>query len=354
MRTGYSNFVEKPLWLRLIVTILLVAAALGMTEMIWLIVDRPISSPLFLGSIMLTAWLCGSRCGFFAAVLSAFVIDFFFVPPTFQFTGEFDEVARLILFTAEGSALSWLIEVRRDAVEEIKNTGEKLRALTVRQQSLRETEQKRIALEIHDELGQALTGLKMEVHWLNRTIDERPGDVPKQLLTDKLGELLSVIDTTISSVRRIVTEIRPSVLDDFGLVAAIEWQAKEFERKSGVECLFSADSDLLDLHSDANTAVFRIFQEALTNVARHSHASRVSVDINLTDRGVVMDVEDNGVGIESKGSNATHSLGILGMQERARLIGATLDITRGTAGGTLVRLALPDNGGLSLNGGSAA
>ncbi|HEX3101577.1 MAG TPA: sensor histidine kinase [Pyrinomonadaceae bacterium] len=331
----------------------IVALALGLTEAIWLIVDRPISSPLFLGAIVLSAWLCGFRSGVFAAVISAFIIDYYFVQPIYHFTGDFDEVARLLVFAAEGTFICWLVEVRRTAVEEIKSTGEKLRALTVRQQTLRETEQKRIALEIHDELGQALTGLKMDVHWLNRTIEEQPGDIPKRLLSEKLSELLRLIDTTVSSVRRIATDIRPSVLDDFGLIAAIEWQAKEFERKSGVECVFSSDSDSLNLDSDANTAVFRIFQEALTNVTRHSQASTVHVKIGTADQSVRMSVEDDGVGIDLGTLEHPHSLGILGMQERARLIGATLDIFNGANGGTSIGLTIPENRGSFANGGLA-
>ena len=354
MKFAQRKLIERSAWFRAVVTIAIVASALGLTETIWLIVDRPISSPLFLGAIILSAWLCGFRFGIFAAIISALVIDYFFVAPIYQLRFDFDEVARLLVFTAEGTALSWLIEVRRKAVEEIKSTGEKLRALTIRQQTLRETEQKRIALEIHDELGQALTGIKMDVHWLNRTIEEQPGDVPKEILSEKLADLLVQMDTTISSVRRIATELRPSILDDFGLIAAIEWQAKEFERKSGVECLVTTDTDSLDLSSDANTAVFRIFQEALTNVIRHAKATTVMVEIDSSSTGTTMRVEDDGVGIDLGSVGKKTSLGILGMQERARLIGGTLEITERENGGTAIGLSIPRqihvvamNGGLS-------
>ena len=341
MKFPQRKFIKRPVWLRTLAAIIFVLTALGLTEAIWLIVDRPISSPLFLGAIMLTAWLCGFRLGVFAAILSAVAIDFFFVPPLYDLSIDFDEVARILVYIAEGSALAWLVDVRQAAVEEIKSTGEQLRALTTRQQTLRETEQKRIALEIHDELGQALTGIKMDVHWLNRTIDEHRGDVPKALINDKLAELLTQIDESISSVRRIATELRPSILDDFGLIAAIEWQAKEFERKSGVECLVNSDTDSLGLSSDANTAVFRIFQEALTNVIRHANAKTVLVEIDTSDLGTTMRVEDDGVGIDLLSLGHTTSLGILGMQERARLIGGTLDITKRQNGGTTIGLNIP-------------
>ena len=335
------NLMNKPLWLRLAVSFGFVLVALGLTSLLWLAVDRPISAPLFLVAIAGSGWLCGFRSGLFATVVSGFLIDYFFVPPYHEFTASRDEIVRFLIFLSEGSIISWVIESRRVATDAMDRSNEQLRALAEHQQSVRESEQKRIALEIHDELGQALTGLKMEVHLLKRQVDSTNGSTAGSKTSEKLSELSSTIDTTIGTIRRIATELRPSILDDFGLIAAMEWQAQESERKTGVRGIFRADTDHLNLNPQARTAAFRIFQEALTNIARHSKASYFTVDVESASDFIVIAIRDNGIGFDPAALSHKLSLGILGMKERARLIGADFKIYNDDAGGVGVELTVP-------------
>lgn len=335
------NLMNKPLWLRLTISLGFALAALGLTSLFWLAVDRPISAPLFLVAIVGSAWLCGFRAGIFATVVSGFVIDYFFLPPYHEFSGSRDEIVRFIIFLCEGSIISWVIEARRVATDAMDRSNGQLRALTEHQQSVRESEQKRIALEIHDELGQALTGLKMEVHLLKRQVDSTNGAPDGAKTSKKLCELSSTIDATIGTVRRIATELRPSILDDFGLIAAMEWQAQESARKSGIRGIFRTDTDHLNLNPQARTAAFRIFQEALTNVARHSQATYFTVDVDSVGDFIIIAIRDDGIGFVPTALAHKHSLGILGMKERARLIGADFKIYNDDAGGVSVELTVP-------------
>ncbi|MEP6788340.1 MAG: DUF4118 domain-containing protein [Acidobacteriota bacterium] len=349
MALDSSKFISKPAWFRFGLALCFVAAALAATNLLWLFVDRPSSSPLFLGAIVLSAWLGGFRPGVLAAIVGGICIDYFFVSPYHVFTGDREELTRLAIFVFEGLIMSWLIERIRTVSDGMKASREELRALTKYQQTLRESEQKRIAREIHDELGQVLTGLKMDVHLLKRRLNSPDADLSKETISDDLDDLGKVIDVTISSVRRIASELRPSMLDDFGLVAAIEWQAQEFERKTEIPCLFKADTDSLDLGAESNMAVFRIFQEALTNVARHSEAKQVQVDFQTAGGDIVMTVRDDGKGIDMRGIERSRSLGILGMHERTRLIGGELDIAALPDGGTAVELTVPATAKYSLH-----
>lgn len=225
------------------------------------------------------------------------------------------------------------ITERKRAEEEVRRSREQLRQLALEQQTIREEERSRIAREVHDVLGQALTALRMDVAWIERSGTD---DVSPRLDTMK-----SLIDETIHAVRRISTELRPGVLDDLGLGAAIEWQSTEFETRTGIACRVSVDVDLDDISNDRATAVFRIFQEVLTNIARHAGASRVFISLTTVDGSVVLRVRDDGRGAREEELSASHSLGVLGMQERAMAVGGTVQI-RGKAGvGTEVVVSVP-------------
>jgi signal transduction histidine kinase len=338
---GRSQLLNRSPILRYGTAVLFVGAALLLATGLWQIVDRPVSTPLFLAAIVLATWSGGLRMGMFAAVLTTLVFDYFFIQPSRATSDTYDLVMRMAVFFVQGGLLAWLTERLRMATDELSNSREELRRLTQHQQSLREAEQKRIAREIHDELGQALTGLKLDLHLMGKEVVAAGDEVPCKKVLDEIEGFSKRIDTTIGTVRRISSEIRPSILDDFGLVAAIEWQAREFERKTGVECLFRSNSENLELDTDSGNAVFRIFQEALTNIARHAEASKVKVMIDGFSDRIAMRVEDNGRGIEPRSLNGAKSLGILGMRERARLIGADISIDRLDDGGTSVELILP-------------
>lgn len=319
----------------------LVLLAVIITGILWQIVDRPITTPLFLGAIVLSTWLGGLRYGIFASLLAGIAIDFLYLEPYYAFSGSRDEAIRIALFLAEGILLSWLVERLLAASDEMRNSREELRELTKYQQTLREAEQKRIALELHDELGQALTGLKMDAHFLGEKIGQK-GDDDNDALKD-IGNLSKRIDKTLASLRKITSELRPSILDDFGLVAASEWQVKEFERTTTIKCDFRSNVDELDLGSESNTAVFRILQEALTNVARHADATSVSISFNSKPEAVTMIVADNGKGIGIGNRIGIQTLGLLGMRERTRLIGGNLEILDRPSGGTTIELSVPIN-----------
>ena len=341
MDSGKARFVSKPVWMRFGLSFLFVMAAFTVTSALWLIVDRPISSVLFLVAIVLSSWYCGFRAGLFATILSGLLLDYYFITPTYEILGDKDEIMRFILFLIEGSIISWLLDAQRIATDEIAHSREQLQALSNHLHTVRESEQKRIALEIHDELGQALTGVKMGVHWLSRQIAEKNGDLKSSDISGKLDEMLKTIDGTVSSVRRIATELRPSILDDFGLVAAIEWQIQEFERMSGIPCDFRSDMNEIEIDPEVSTAVFRIFQEALTNIARHSDASTVEIGLDIEATDLVLLVTDDGRGIRAEELHNKRSLGILGMKERAKLVGGTVSLSPSRLGGTEVRLAIP-------------
>lgn len=225
---------------------------------------------------------------------------------------------------------------RKRAEEKLRESNEQLRALTVYLQYVREEERTRIAREVHDELGQSLTGLKMDLAWLSSRL-------PKELknLQAKATSMASQIDNTIKTVRRIATELRPGILDDLGLVAAIEWQANEFQTRTGIPCVVASTIHEPILDQDLNTAFFRIFQEALTNVMRHANASRVDVRFQDEAGKLVLEIKDDGRGITEGEISNTRSIGLLGMRERAGLMGGEVTVRGEPGKGTVITVAIP-------------
>jgi signal transduction histidine kinase len=226
----------------------------------------------------------------------------------------------------------------------LKDTSEQLRALSARLQSAREEEGTRIAREIHDELGGALTGLKWDLESLDQVISELTDQSQLQVLREKIEAMLRLSETTISAMRRISSELRPSILDDFGLAEAIEWQARQFQARTRIICHCECSVDTSDLNREQSTAVFRIFQEALTNILRHAQATRVDVAIREETGEIVLTVSDNGRGITEADKSRLQSLGLLGMQERAHLIGGEIDITGVEGKGTVLTVRVPISG----------
>jgi signal transduction histidine kinase len=200
----------------------------------------------------------------------------------------------------------------------------------------REEERTTIAREIHDELGQMLTALKMDAGWIRRRLAD---DVPE--IGAKLAAMVSLIDDAVVTVRRIATDLRPGILDDFGLAAALEWQAQEFEDRTGIRCVLRATVDQGAVDPMVSTAVFRIFQESLTNVARHSQASRVAVTLEHRRAGLVLEVRDDGIGIAPTDASHVRSIGLAGMRERAQLVGGGFSISGAPGTGTTVLVQIP-------------
>ena len=228
------------------------------------------------------------------------------------------------------------ITERKRAEEQLKNSREKLRNLTAHLHSVREEERKHIAREIHDELAQALTALKMDLVWLNKKLpaDQKPLHEKTKLMSD-------LIDMTIYSVRRISSELRPMLLDDLGLQAAMEWQAKEFQERTGITCEITFNAHAINLNQDSATMIFRIFQETLTNVVRHSKATTVKASLKETAGTLIMEVRDNGIGITEERISNPKSFGLIGMQERAHLLGARINFYGVKNKQTTVTISMP-------------
>lgn len=225
----------------------------------------------------------------------------------------------------------------RRAEEQLRESHKQLRALSVYLQTVREEERTRIAREVHDELGQALTSCKLDLSWI-------AGRLPRDLkpLVEKTRALSAHIDSTIQTVRRISSELRPPVLDHLGLAAALEWQANDFQTRTGIKCEVHTNVRETLFDQDLSTSLFRIFQETLTNVIRHAGATQVSVHLKEADGRVSLDVKDNGRGISREEITNSKSMGLLGMRERAALLGGIFKIGHlGRGKGTRVSVSMP-------------
>jgi PAS domain S-box-containing protein len=226
---------------------------------------------------------------------------------------------------------------RHRAQEEVVRSREELRALASKLETAREQERTRIAHEVHDELGQALTGLKLDLAWM----EQRLALCAPPEVTERGRNVLMRMDQLMEAVRRIVTELRPSVLDHLGLPAAIEWQAHDFASRTGLALDLQIVAPEGRPADELASPVFRMLQEALTNVARHANATRVAVKYRRDERLLSLDVSDNGRGITASELHGTNSLGLLSLRERALACGGTLEITGAPDRGTTVSLRVP-------------
>jgi len=235
-----------------------------------------------------------------------------------------------------------LIAVFRDITErllfeeELRQSQEQMRELAAHVELVREEERTGIARELHDELGQLLTALKMDITWLST----HAGTQERKAISTKLDGMGALADTTMHAVQRISSELRPGLLDDLGLVAALEWLARDFRERSGILCVLDVDENL-ELSGHLATALFRICQESLTNAARHSGATLVTVTLLADEGGIVLSVRDNGKGVTADESTHPHAFGLIGMKERARALGGELEIVGSPGDGTSVELTLP-------------
>jgi signal transduction histidine kinase len=228
-----------------------------------------------------------------------------------------------------------VIAVLTSIIDRLQHSFEQLRELAGRLQTVREEERRRIAREIHDDLGQALTAIKIAVSSL--VLDSRESREP----SEGAESTINLIDQAIASVRKIATELRPAILDDLGLVAAVEWAAEKFQARTGARCHLSLPANPVTIDQDWATAVFRIFQEILTNVSRHSDATQVDVRLGIENGNLELEVQDNGIGADQERLSAPQSLGIVGMRERALLLRGEFNITGKPNKGTLVRVRIP-------------
>ena len=330
----------------------------------------------FICAMMFTAWFGGVRPGLLALAISLLAFHYYFLIPIYPLGME-KEIPRLVvaaltslfvvlLSAAQGNAAESLRRARdvlygtvqelkrtnvalqaenaerKRAEERLNITSEQLRALSARLRSAREEEGARIARELHDELGSALTSLKWDLEGMLLKLRSEPSSQPDYSgLQEKIKVIVGLVDDMIGNVRRISSELRPSILDDLGLIAAIEWQAKQFESRSGIICKVDSLVDDVQLNREQSTAIFRIVQETLTNILRHAQASRVNILVEELDGELVLEIRDDGRGITEEEITGSRSLGLIGMRERTHLLGGRIEIT-GTAGrGTVLTLRVP-------------
>jgi len=230
---------------------------------------------------------------------------------------------------------------QRQAEQALENSRRQLRALSARLQWVREEERARVAREIHDELGQVLTALKINLDWLERKLGVRDNAPSLNPLLDRVVESTEITDSAIASVQKIASDLRPNSLDNLGLAAALEHEARRFEQRTGIACQVKLPAESLEVPAEAATAVFRIFQEALTNVARHAQATEVHATLQFEADQVVLQIEDNGRGIRAEALADKKAMGLLGMRERAAVLGGEVAIVAIQPSGTRVTLRLP-------------
>ena len=218
----------------------------------------------------------------------------------------------------------------------IEESRDELRMLSSHLENIREEERTSIAREIHDELGQQLTGLKMDASWVSRRLNKN--DI---VLSQKMDEMIDLINGTVKTIRKIATSLRPGILDDLGLIATLEWQSEDFSKRSGIVCTFSSSLGDMEFDKNVSTTLFRIYQEALTNVARHSKASKVKSYLNIIENKFVeLIIEDNGVGFDVKQKDQ-RTLGLIGMSERTIIMKGDFIIESSKEMGTIIKVKLP-------------
>lgn len=247
--------------------------------------------------------------------------------------------AILLFFVLRRAYRGWR-QAEREQMELLSQVSDTFRHLSTRVESLREADRTRISRELHDQLGQGLTGLKLDLRWIENRIEVRE-DRSLNPVTDRLVEAQEQVDTLIASVQRISTDLRPDALDNLGLPDALKEEAERFLMRTGVLCDVTVDEAAEEIPPETATAAFRIFQEALTNITRHAQATRVTVSCHIGRGFLELRIADDGKGIDPGVIGDTKSLGLLGMRERAGLLGGELVIAPGENGGTMVKARLP-------------
>ena len=227
------------------------------------------------------------------------------------------------------------IAERRDFEEKLKQRTNQLRNLASKLQSIREEERKMISREIHDELGQMLTVLKIQISLLSNKITDNV------IIKAKFKSVEKLIDNSIESVQKISSKLRPGLLDELGLIPAIEWQTQDFMDKTGIDCEYILPKEEIILDQEKSTALFRIFQESIFNTARHANASKIFINLRQVNNDLVLDVTDNGKGITQNQLSDPKSLGLLGMKERALILGGSVEIKSSMNNGTIVKAVIP-------------
>jgi PAS domain S-box-containing protein len=235
-----------------------------------------------------------------------------------------------ILSVAENITQKMLIE------EQLKKSYDDIRLLNMHLETVREEERAFIAREIHDELGQQLTALKMDASWINKKLA-----VNDTQASERLNSMLLLIDETVKTVRRIASDLRPGILDDLGLIAALEWQSNEFEKRTGIKVVFNSAVNEMEIQKKCSTAVFRVYQEVLTNIARHAHATLVETQIELSGHMLRLSIKDNGIGFSIDEVKSKNTLGLIGINERVAMLHGEIILDSRLDEGTHIIITVP-------------
>jgi signal transduction histidine kinase len=249
-------------------------------------------------------------------------------------SGELGQLAKT--FDEMAVALEQRQAERERAQMELKRSQELFRNLSTHLQVVREEERTRIARKIHDDLGQALTALKIDLSWLDKKLTNK-----QDLIGEKLRSMVTLINETVETVHNVSADLRPGILDDFGLPAALEWQAEEFQKRTGMECRTSVPASEFNLNKEKSTNLFRIVQESLTNVMRHADATKVEINLNEKNGLLLLEVVDNGKGISDAAITNPKSFGLIGIKERVHSLGGQVHIVGTPDEGTRLTVKMP-------------
>ena len=247
-------------------------------------------------------------------------------------------ILTFMCFVFLGAIAAYMIAARRRVEAELRSSREQLREFATYLQAIREEERTRIAREVHDQLGQTLTALKMDLSCLSKQLPRK-----HRTLLDRTQSMSELIDAAIQTVQEICRELRPSILDDFGLPAAVEWETRKFQNRTEIAAEVHVDQGIV-ADKDLATAVFRILQETLTNVARHAGATKLEVRLEAGVGNLALTVKDNGRGISAGAVVSPKSLGLAGMRERAYSFGGQMEVEGRAGNGTMVTVRFPLNG----------
>jgi len=252
-----------------------------------------------------------------------------------------DELNRVgEIFNEMADGFSTLLESHRKSEKALSD-------LSAHLQTVREEEKASLAREIHDDLSGTLAAIKMDIYWLESRL---PGGMETKQMLDRIKSMSQLLDGAVTATRNIIANLRPTILDDLGLLAALEWQAAQFRKRTGIECRVNCVEDKGNMDKQQSIALFRIFQEALTNIARHSGASRVEVEFHHGEEGITLSIDDNGRGMAQQHGIAPGSYGLLGMAERVEQLGGRIKFDTPPGGGFNVTVILPLQAGLQDEG----
>ena len=336
-RRWWSN---PPVIARYGVAVVSVTAALVCSR--WMdmyLVGSPVS--LFLCAVMFSAWFGGLKPGLLATALSVLAFKYYFAAPAYSLALDIKEIPRLLIFALAALFVGLLSAAQRIATESLRHARDELdgvvqqlHVLSRRLFQIQEDERRHLARELHDQMGQALTALKIDLQATQR-LEERTD------IVRRLDDSVAALERLLQQARQLSLELRPPLLDDLGLVPALRWYLDQQAERAGLRVEFFADPALERVDAAIETACFRVAQEALTNVVRHSRAETVSVKLHRTPEALHLVVRDNGIGFDVMRAQQGASLGLLGMRERVTLVGGELDCKSAPGRGTEVHAFFP-------------